>query len=107
MLIREAGQQAALRPSSTTRAVLLAPAPAAGADADAGLRARLALVLGVDAGHDAQNRGLAGAVQAQQADFRAGEEGQGDVLDDGPVRGHDLADPDHRVNVLSHIDAAC
>jgi hypothetical protein len=54
----------------------------------------------VDAGHDPQHRRLARAVQAQQADLGAGEEGQRDVLDDLLLRRHDLADADHRVDVL-------
>ena len=45
------------------------------ADLDAGLRAGLAVEVGVHAGHDLQHGRLAGAVQAQQADLGAGEEG--------------------------------
>ena len=72
------------------------------ANADARLGPGLAVMLGVDAGHDAQNGRLAGAVEAQQADLCAGKEGQRNVLDDGPVRRHYLADADHRVDILSH-----
>jgi hypothetical protein len=53
------------------------------ADLDAGLRPGLAEDVGVDAGHDLQQRRLARAVQAEHADLGAGEERQGDVLEDG------------------------
>src|SRR5690606_9884219 len=43
-------------------------------DLDARLRARLAVEILVHAGHDPEQRGLAGAVQAQHADLRAGIE---------------------------------
>ena len=72
------------------------------ADVDAGLRPRFAVELLVDAGHDPQQRGLAGAVQAEHADLGAGEEAQGDVAKDDPLRGYDLADAIHRVNELCH-----
>ena len=45
-------------------------------------RHRLAFELLVLAGHDAQQARLAGAVQAQHADLRAGKERQRDVLED-------------------------
>src|SRR5690606_22548956 len=70
------------------------------ADLDARLRAGLALEVGVDAGHDPQHGGLAGAVQAQQADLGAGEEGQGDVLDDLLLRRDRLGHAVHGVDVL-------
>jgi len=72
------------------------------ADLDARLRARLAEDVGVHAGHDAQQRRLARAVQAEHADLGAGEEGQRDVLQDLAFRGHHLAHPVHRVHVLRH-----
>ncbi len=72
------------------------------ADVDARHRARLALELGVDAGHDPQQGRLAGAVEAQHADLGAGEEGQRDVLEDLLLGGHDLAHPVHGVDVLRH-----
>ena len=56
------------------------------ADLDAGLRPRLAFELLVDARHDPQQRGLAGAVQAEHADLGAREEAQGDVAQDDPLR---------------------
>ena len=62
----------------------------------------LTVYLGVDAGHDAQQRGLAGAVQAQHADLGAGEERQRDVLEDHALGRNDLAHAIHRVDVLSH-----
>ena len=67
-------------------------------------RSRLAVEVLVDAGHDAQHRRLAGTVQTEQADLRAREEAQRDVLDDFALRGHDLADPVHGVDEL-HGDA--
>ena len=72
------------------------------ANLDAGHRAGFAVDLGVHPGHDAQQGRLAGAVQAQHADLGAGEERQGNVLEDFTLRGDDLADPMHAVNVLSH-----
>ena len=69
---------------------------------DAGLRTGLALDVGVDAGHDPQQGRLARAVQAQHADLGAREEGQPDVLQDGPLRRDDLGHPVHGVDVLSH-----
>jgi hypothetical protein len=70
------------------------------ADLDTGLRAGLALEILVHAGHDLQYRGLAGAIQAQQADLGARIEGQRDVLDDLPLGRDHLADPVHGVDVL-------
>ncbi len=72
------------------------------ADLDARLRARFAAEIGVHAGHDLQHRGLAGAVEAEQADLGAGEERQRDVLDDLALRRHRLADAVHGVDVLRH-----
>ena len=56
----------------------------------------------VDAGHDAQQRRLAGAVEAEHADLGAREEGQRDVLEDLALGRNDLAHAVHRVDVLSH-----
>ena len=69
-------------------------------DLDAGLRAGFTLEIGVHAGHDLQHGGLAGAVQAQQADLRAREEGQGNVLDDLPLGRDHLGHAVHGVDVL-------
>jgi hypothetical protein len=62
----------------------------------------LALVVLVEAGHDPQHRGLARAIQAEEADLRPGVEGKGDVLEDLALGRNDLAHADHRVDVLSH-----
>jgi len=64
---------------------------------DAGLRAGLADEIGVHAGHDPQDGRLAGAVEAEQADLRAGEEGQRDVLEDLALGRNGLADTVHGV----------
>jgi hypothetical protein len=69
-------------------------------DLDIRLCPRLALEVGIDAGHDPQHGRFAGAVQAQQADLGAGEKAQRDVLDDLAFRRHGLADADHGVDVL-------
>ena len=71
-------------------------------DVDARLRARLAQVVLVDAGHDAQQGGFTGAVEAQHADLGAREEGQRDVLEDLFLRRDDLAHLIHGENVLGH-----
>lgn len=71
------------------------------ADVDPRHRPGLAFDLGVDAGHDPQQGGLARAVQAEHADLGAGEERQGDVLEDFTLGRNDLADPMHGVDVLS------
>src|SRR5690606_40677109 len=72
------------------------------ADLDAGHRAGFALDLRVDAGHDLEQRRLAGAVEAEDADLGAGEETERDVLQDLPLGRHDLADAVHGVDVLGH-----
>ena len=50
----------------------------------------------VHARHDAQQRALAGAVGAEHADLRAGEEGQPDALEDLALRRDHLAEVLHR-----------
>ena len=72
------------------------------ADLDACLRASLAFEFLVDAGHDAQHRRLASAIEAKHAYFCAGEEGERDVTDDESFRRHDLGHAIHRVDVLRH-----
>ena len=72
------------------------------ADLQVGHGIGLALDLLVQAGHDLQQRALARAVDAEHADLGAGEEGQGDVLQDLPLRRHDLADAVHGENILRH-----
>ena len=54
----------------------------------------------VEAGHDAQQRALAGAVGAEHADLRAREERQPDVLEDDLVGRIDLPQPLHGEDVL-------
>ncbi len=49
-----------------------------------------------------QHGGFARAVQAEQADLGAGEEAEGDVLEDLALRRHDLADAVHGEDVLGH-----
>ena len=72
-------------------------------DFDSGLRARFALDVLVDAGHDFQQRGFSGAVQSQHADLRAGEKTQTDIAQNNALGRHDLANPVHGVNELSHL----
>ena len=62
-----------------------------------------ALDLFVDARHDFEQGGLAGAVGTQHANLGAGEEGQGNVFQDLTLGRHDLADAVHTENVLSHL----
>src|SRR6185437_4280577 len=73
------------------------------ADADATLRARLAVDLLVQAGHDLEQRRLARAVEAEHADFGAGEERETDIAQNDALRGDDLANPLHGKDVLSHF----
>ena len=61
------------------------------ADAVAGGEGDVALVALVLAGDDAQQRALAGAVEAEHADFRAVVEAEADVLENGPVAGREGA----------------
>ena len=60
----------------------------------------IARELGVDAGHDPQQRALAGAVDAEDADLGVGIERQIDVLQDLPVARIDLGETLHMVNEL-------
>jgi hypothetical protein len=59
-------------------------------DRHVGHRNRLAVDIGVDAGHDAQQRRLAGAVEAEDADLRARQEAERNVLEDLTLRRHVL-----------------
>ena len=56
----------------------------------------------VDAGHDLEQRRLARAIETEHTDLGAGEEAQGNVLEDLSLGRHDLADPIHGENVLGH-----
>ena len=69
------------------------------ADGGAGRELGLAAVVLVDAGHDPEQRGLAGAVESEHADLGAGEEAEVDVLEDGLVRRVRPAQLVHRVDV--------
>jgi hypothetical protein len=70
------------------------------ADADALSGEGLADEVGLDAGHDLEQRGLAGAVQAEHADLGPGQEREPDVLEDLGIGRIDLPEPLHRVNEL-------
>src|SRR5439155_6093263 len=72
------------------------------ADLDAGHADHFALVVVVDARHDLEQRRLARAVEPEHADLGAGEEVERDVLQDAALGRHELADPAHGVDVLSH-----
>ncbi|MOA23725.1 hypothetical protein D3C78_1443640 [compost metagenome] len=65
-------------------------------------RTGFALELGVDAGHDFQQRGLTRTVEAEHADLGAGEERQRNVFQDFPLRRNNFAQPMHGEYVLSH-----
>ena len=56
----------------------------------------------VDAGHDFQQGGLAGTVQAEHTNFGARKEAKGNVFENLTLRRHDLADAVHGKNVLGH-----
>jgi hypothetical protein len=75
------------------------------ADRQVGHRFRFAVDLGVDPGHDAQQRRLARAVEPQDADLRTGEKAQRDVFEDLAFRRHDLADAVHRIDVLRSFNS--
>ena len=70
--------------------------------ADGGARRELSLTveLGVEPGHDPQQRRLAGAVVAEHADLGAGEEGERDVLEHRLIRRVDARETVHREDVL-------
>src|ERR1700722_6911481 len=69
---------------------------------DARLRARLALDVLFDPGHDFQQCGFAGAVQAEHADLGTREKAQRNIAQNDALGRHDLANPVHGVNELSH-----
>lgn len=70
------------------------------ADFDVAHRHGFALKFFIHARHNPQHGGLARAVQAQEADFRAGEERKGNIFNDGFLRRHNLAHAQHRIDVL-------
>ncbi|MNZ39227.1 hypothetical protein D3C78_567160 [compost metagenome] len=72
---------------------------------DVGHRTGFAVEFLVDARHDPQQGRFTGAVQAEHADLGAREERQGNVLENFPLRRHDLAQPMHGVDVLSQNQA--
>ena len=77
------------------------------ADGRAGRERGVAAELLVDPGHDPQQRRLAGAVVAEHADLRAGQEGERDVVEHRLVRRVDLRQAVHREDVLGgHSHAA-
>jgi hypothetical protein len=71
-------------------------------DRDARGGERLAEDALVFAGHDLEERTLAGAVQAEHADLRAGEKREPDVVEDADIGWMDLPEALHRVNKLRH-----
>ena len=77
------------------------------ADVQARHRACFALDVGVDACHDFQQGGFAGAVQAQHADLGAREEGQRNVLQNLTFRWDDFAHAVHGIDVIGHGMCSC
>ncbi len=67
------------------------------------LRARFPFDIGINTGHDAQQRGFTGTVQAQYADFCPREEAQRDVFQNMTFRRNHFADTMHGINELSHV----
>ena len=72
------------------------------ADLDTRLRTGFTIDLGVETGHDAHQRRLARTVQAEDANFCAGKEGQGDVTNQVAFGRDHLRHAIHCVDVLSH-----
>ena len=72
-------------------------------DADGVARRQLGLTVGrgVEAGHDLEDRGLAGTVRADDADLGAGQERHRDVVEDELVADR-LARLGHGVDELGH-----
>ena len=65
-------------------------------------RLSIAVVLGIHACHDFEQTRFAGTVDAQHADFRAGEKRQGNILENHALGRNDPRHAAHRVNVLGH-----
>ncbi|MNQ01434.1 hypothetical protein D3C85_140940 [compost metagenome] len=72
------------------------------ADVQARHRHGFALDVGVDACHDFQQGRFAGAVQAQHADLRAWEEGEGNIFQNLTLGRDDFAHAIHGVDVICH-----
>ena len=72
------------------------------ADRVAGGQASFTVAGLVQAGHDLQDRGLAGTVGADHADLGARKEGHGDIVEDDLVT-DGLAGLDHLINKLRHV----
>ena len=60
----------------------------------------------LEPGHDPHQRRLAGAVRAEHADLRSGQERQRDVRQHLPVGAVELVDPVHRVDVVAAHEIA-
>jgi hypothetical protein len=73
----------------------------------AGRERRLALEVLLQARHDLEERRLPRAVRADDADLRAVEERQPDVLKDDGVGRIDLPEPLHRVDELRQVPSGC
>ncbi len=71
-------------------------------DANPGRRERFADELGILPRHDAEQRALARAVQAEDTNLGAREKRQPDVLEDDVVGLVNLAQPFHGVDELRH-----
>jgi hypothetical protein len=66
-------------------------------------RAGFTIELGVNPGHDFQQRGLTRTVEAEHADLGARKEREGDILEDFTLGRHNFAQPMHGKYVLSHV----
>ena len=71
------------------------------ADLHVGQVLHLAVVFLVLQRHDAQHRGFTRAIQTQQADLGAGEEAEGDILDDLTLGRNDFAHAEHGHYILT------
>jgi len=76
-------------------------------DIQARHRHRFADDILVDAGHNFQQRGFAGTIQAEHADLGAGKEGQRNILKDLAFRWDDFAHAIHGVDVICHVVFIC
>ena len=67
---------------------------------------KFAVEVGIDAGHDLEQRRLASAVGAEHADLGAVHERQCDVFDEIPIGWNELPDLVHCHDVISHRQKA-